>query len=63
MLSNERKTAGKRRGDFNSGGSPAWGYVWYHLDGATLGDMTISGNVNLTGSRRVVLLVDGADFQ
>jgi hypothetical protein len=49
-------------GDFNSGGSPARGYVWYHYDGATLGDMTISGNVNLTGSRRVVLLVDGADL-
>ena len=49
-------------GDFNSGGSPARGYVWYHFDGATLGDMTISGNVNLTGSRRVVLLVDGADL-
>jgi len=49
-------------GDFNSGGSPARGYIWYHYDGATLGDMTISGNVNLTGSRRVVLLVDGADL-
>lgn len=49
-------------GDFNSGGAPSRGYVWYHYDGATLGDMTISGNVNLTGSRRVVLLVDGADL-
>jgi hypothetical protein len=49
-------------GDFNSGGAPSRGYVWYHYDGATLGDMTISGNVNLTGARRVVLLVDGADL-
>ncbi|HJX59401.1 MAG TPA: Ig-like domain-containing protein [Patescibacteria group bacterium] len=49
-------------GDFNSGGSPARGYVWYHYNGATLGDMTISGNVNLTGSRKVVLLVEGADL-
>jgi len=49
-------------GDFNSGGAPSRGYVWYHYNGATLGDMTISGNVNLTGSRRAVLLVDGADL-
>jgi hypothetical protein len=49
-------------GDFNSGGAPSRGYVWYHYDGSTLGDMTISGNVNLTGSRRVVLLVEGADL-
>ena len=47
-------------GDFNSGGSPARGYVWYHFDGP--GDLTITGNVNLTGSRKVVLLVDGADL-
>jgi hypothetical protein len=49
-------------GDFNSGGAPSRGYVWYHYDGASLGDLTISGNVNLTGSRKVVLLVDGADL-
>jgi len=49
-------------GDFNSGGAPSRGYVWYHYNGATLGDMTISGEVNLTGSRRAVLLVDGADL-
>ena len=49
-------------GDFNSGGAPSRGYVWYHYNGATLGNMIISGNINLTGSRRVVLLVEGADL-
>lgn len=49
-------------GDFNSGGTPHRGYVWYHYNGATLGDLTISGNVNLTGDRKVVLLIEGADL-
>lgn len=49
-------------GTFNSGGSPSRGYVWYHWNGATLGDLTINGNVNLVGSRKAVLLVEGADL-
>jgi len=49
-------------GTFNSGGAPSRGYVWYHWNGASLGDLTITGNVNLVGSRRVVLLVEGADL-
>lgn len=49
-------------GFFNSGGAPARGYVWYHYDGATYGDLTMNGNLNLTGSRKVVLLVEGANF-
>jgi len=49
-------------GTFNSGGAPSRGYVWYHWNGATRGDLTINGNVNLTGSRKVVLFVEGADL-
>ena len=49
-------------GTFNSGGAPSRGYVWYHWDGSTLGDLTIDGNVNLVGSRRVVLMVEGANL-
>ena len=48
-------------GTFNSGGAPSRGYVWYHWNGATLGDLTITGNVNLVGSRRVVLMAEGAN--
>lgn len=48
-------------GTFNSGGAPSRGYVWYHWNGTTLGDLTITGNVNLVGSRRVVLLVEDAN--
>jgi hypothetical protein len=48
-------------GTFNSGGTPSRGYVWYHWDGASLGDLSINGNVNLVGSRRVVLMVEGAN--
>ncbi len=48
-------------GTFNSGGTPSRGYVWYHWNGATLGDLTIGGNVNLVGSRRVVLMAEGAN--
>lgn len=58
----EITTATVNGGDFNSGGAPSRGYVWYHYNGATLGNMIISGNINLTGSRRVVLLVEGADL-
>ena len=49
-------------GTFNSGGAPSRGYIWYHWDGATRGDLTIDGNVNLVGSRRVVLMVEGANL-
>jgi len=49
-------------GTFNSGGAPSRGYIWYHWDGATLGDLTIDGNVNLVGSRKVVLMVEGANL-
>jgi len=45
-------------GDFNSGGSPARGYIWYKREG----DLTINGNVNLVGTRKVVLFVNGGDL-
>ena len=48
-------------GFFDSGGTPSRGYVWYHYDGS-LGDLSIN-NVNLVGSRKVVLLVDGANLK
>ena len=48
-------------GFFNSGGTPKRGYTWYHFNGS-LGDLTISGNVNLNGSRKVMLLVEGANL-
>lgn len=47
-------------GFFDSGGTPARGYVWYHYNGSS-GDLTIN-NVNMVGDRKVVLLVDGANL-
>jgi hypothetical protein len=49
-------------GFFNSGGAASRGYVWYHFDGATLDTLTINGNVNLAGTRKVVLLIEGGDL-
>jgi hypothetical protein len=49
-------------GFFQSGGAPSRGYVWYHYNGNILGDLTMQGNLNLNGTRKVVLLVEGADF-
>ncbi len=49
-------------GFFNSGGTATRGYVWYHFDGETLDTLTINGNVNLVGTRKVVLLIEGGDL-
>lgn len=49
-------------GDFNSNGNRSRGYIWFHYNGATLGDLTVSGNVNINTDRKVVLLVEGADL-
>jgi hypothetical protein len=46
-------------GYFNSGGTPARGYVWYHYKPASPDaplDLTINGNLNLTGSRKVAVI-------
>ncbi len=45
-------------GTLNSGGTPSRGYIWYRRTG----NLTINGNVNLVGSRKVVLLVDGGNL-
>ncbi|MEJ2441776.1 MAG: hypothetical protein P8Y06_02560, partial [Patescibacteria group bacterium] len=49
-------------GYFTSGGTASRGYVWYHFDGDTYGDLTINSSINMPGDRKVVLLVDGADL-
>ncbi len=49
-------------GYFTSGGTPKRGFVWYHFDGDTLGDLTINSNVNMPGDRKVVVLVENADL-
>jgi hypothetical protein len=49
-------------GFFTSGGAPSRGFVWYHFDGNTLGDLTINSSVNMPGARKVVVLVEGADL-
>lgn len=49
-------------GYFASGGTPSRGYVWYHFDGAALGDLTINSSINLPGDRKVILLVDGGNL-
>jgi hypothetical protein len=49
-------------GYFTSGGTASRGYVWYHFDGNTYGDLTINSSINMPGDRKVVLLVDGADL-
>src|SRR5581483_10727096 len=48
---NEIATDTVNGGFFNSGGTQSRGYVWYRR----LGDLTISGSLNLTGSRKVIL--------
>ncbi len=52
-------------GDFSSRGNPSashGNYVWFHFDGSTYGNLIIGGNANIVGSRKVVLLVEGADL-
>jgi hypothetical protein len=47
---------------FESGGTPSYGFYWYKYDGSATGlDLTLSSAMNL-GSRKVILLVDSADF-
>jgi len=49
-------------GFFTSGGTPKRGYVWYHFDGDTFGDLTINSNINMPGDRKVVVLIENADL-
>lgn len=49
-------------GYFNSGNAGPRGYNWFYYDGNKYGDLELSGPVNLTGTRKVVLLVEGADL-
>jgi hypothetical protein len=49
-------------GFFTSGGVSSRGYVWYHFDGNTWGDLTITDDMNIVSDRKVVLLVEGADL-
>ena len=49
-------------GFFASGGAPSRGFVWYHFDGDTFGDLTINSSVNMPGDRKVVVLVENADL-
>lgn len=52
-------------GDFNNKGNPSpshGGYVWFHFDGNTYGNLSINSNVTIASGRKVVLLVDGADL-
>jgi len=48
-------------GLFESGGILSRGAFWYRYDGSSGIDLTVSGDADL-GSRRVVLLVNGADL-
>lgn len=45
-------------GTFASGGTQSRGFVWYKATG----DLTINSQVNLNGSRKVILLVDGGNL-
>lgn len=58
VVLNEITTDTINGGDLNSGGTPSRGYVWYHR----AGNLTINGNVNLVGTRKAILLVDGGDL-
>jgi len=52
-------------GFFTSGGTPKRGFVWYHFDGDTHGDLTINSSINMPGvpePRKVVVLVENADL-
>jgi len=49
-------------GSLSSGGTPdSRGYYWYKWNGAANGDLTLDTALDL-GSRKVILLVDSADF-
>jgi len=58
----EIDSASVNGGFFASGGAPSRGFVWYHFDGDTLGDLTVASSVNMPGSRKVVVLVENADL-
>ncbi|MBU0572378.1 hypothetical protein KKH23_01775 [Patescibacteria group bacterium] len=58
----EIEQASVNGGFFTSGGAPSRGYVWYHFDGNTWGDLTISNSINMPGTRKVVVLVENADL-
>lgn len=45
----------------SSGGTVSGGYYYYHYNGSSGIDLTLNSAVSL-GTRRVILLVDGADF-
>jgi len=47
--------------ELTSGGVESRGVYWYHFDG-TQGDLTITGNITILGTRRVVLMVEGANL-
>jgi len=38
------------------------GYYWYHFNGAAYGDLTISSNMTIGGSRKIILFVEGANL-
>lgn len=47
---------------FESGGTLSYGYYWYKYDGSATGlDLTLNSVMNL-GDRKVILLVNSADF-
>lgn len=47
---------------FQSGGTLSYGYYWYKYDGSKTGlDLTLTSPLNL-GDRKVILLVDSANF-
>jgi len=47
--------------ELSSGGTASGGYYYYHYDGSSGLDLTINTDASL-GTRRVILLVDGADL-
>jgi hypothetical protein len=48
--------------DIASGGTLSRDFYWYHFDGSTLGDLTITGNVTIPTGRNVVVFVEGANL-
>ena len=47
---------------FESGGTLYRGYYYYHFDGTNLSSLTINGDIDISGDRKVVVLAESANI-
>jgi hypothetical protein len=46
----------------STGGTEYNGFYWYHFDGTTYGDLTITSDVTIAGDRKIILFVESGDL-